>query len=99
MVYLHLTSPKWLVVSRCIAAFIMGFIFINSLGVTVVLLLPGSHLEAIGWVSVFAFLGYSLLVMWCFHERSLGKVWGMLTVGILASCASSYGLLAMEKLI
>jgi type IV secretory pathway TraG/TraD family ATPase VirD4 len=73
------------VISRLLAAFIAGFILVNTLGITIVLLLPFERSATISWVTVLGFAFYSTLIMWVFHTPSQKKVWLVLALGIVLS--------------
>lgn len=92
------TSARNQVISRLLAAFIMGFIFINTLGVLTVLLLPVERLVAISWVMFFVFLMYAVVIMWVFYETSLKKVWWSLSLGSVLCGLLSAGILYWESL-
>lgn len=70
------------VIARLLAAFIPGFIFINSLGIFLILALPIDRMQMIPWVMTLAFLFYTFLIMWIFHVPSPKRVWTILLAGI-----------------
>jgi hypothetical protein len=49
-------------------------------------LLPIARAEATGWAMILSFLLYAVIALWCFHERRLsrvaGLVWGAAVLSI-----------------
>lgn len=75
---------------RLFSAFIPAFIFINTLGILLTLILPGDKTTNLSYVITFAFLVYAGLVMWVFHTEKLNRMLIVLSTGIVLTSASSY---------
>lgn len=79
---------------RLFAALIPAFIFTNSLGMMLILLLPGDKVVNLSYVITFAFLFYSVLVMWVFHTPHKRKVFKYLGLGI---AITSFGVFSVYQ--
>ncbi|WP_035415940.1 hypothetical protein [Ferrimonas kyonanensis] len=79
-------SSGKLIAYRIFLAFIVGFAVINSIGILLSLLLPGDRLTNISWINLLAFLAFTALIMWVFHEPSLKRITRVL-VSLLVSSA------------
>ncbi len=92
------TTSRNDVINRLFAAFIVGFIFTNIVGIALVLLSPFDRVTSISWITVLAFAFYSALIMWVFHTPSLKKIWLVLIGGIISSSAISFTMIYLERI-
>ncbi|MEM0909679.1 MAG: hypothetical protein AAGJ37_01825 [Pseudomonadota bacterium] len=76
--------------ARLLISLVPAFIFTNTLGVLLTLSLPGSKLTNLSYVITFAFLFYSVLVMWVFHTTHLKAALSGICIGILLCSGASY---------
>lgn len=84
--------PGVYVTSKILVICIPGFILTNSFGIFLSFIIPGEQLTVVTWVTLMAFLFYSLLIMWVFHEKSLKVIWLGL-IGAIAVTALTSALL------
>ena len=81
--------PSMYITSKIFAICTLGFILINSLGVFLSFVIPGDQFDVLVWITVLAFLFYSGLIMWVFHEKSLKVIWLSLTIGVIFTVGAS----------
>lgn len=77
------------ITSKILAICTLGFVLTNSLGIFLSFVIPGTHLDIVIWITVLAFLFYSGLIMWVFHEKSLKVIWLSLSVGVALTIGAS----------
>ena len=77
------------ITSKIIAICTLGFVLTNSLGIFLSFVIPGTHLDIVIWITVLAFLFYSGLIMWVFHEKSLKVIWLSLSVSVVLTIGAS----------
>lgn len=72
--------------ARCVTALAGGYAAAAGLATLSARLLPIARAEATGWAMILSFLLYAVIVLWCFHERRLsrvaGLVWGAAVLSI-----------------
>lgn len=77
------------ITSKILAICTLGFALTNSLGIFLSFIIPGTQLDIVVWITVLAFLFYSGLIMWVFHEKSLKVIWLSLSASVILTVGAS----------